>query len=204
MRLLIFGPQAAGKGTQAELLAKELGITHISTGELLREEVRAETGIGQEIKELMDKGDLITERITNQLTKEAVDKAPEGFILDGYPRSKTQSEFLDTITPIDKVILIEVPDKTSIERISGRRECPKGHDYHIKYKTPKEEGICDVDGLPLVPRSDDTEEATKHRLDIYHNETEPVFEHYKDKILKVNGEQEIEKVYQDIIAALHR
>ena len=204
MKLLIFGPQGSGKGTQAKKLAKKLGIEHVSTGELLRKHVREETELGKKVKIYLEKGILVPPELNIQVLQEGI-SGKDGFILDGYPRNKEQAESLNNITDIDKALLLEVPDDVSIKRISGRRICEKGHEYHVEYLPPKKEGICDIDGLELKKRTDDEEDAIKKRLEIYHEETEPVVRHYEDqgKLIRINGDQSIEEVFKEIIKKLN-
>ncbi len=199
MKLLIFGPQGSGKGTQAEKLAKKLGIDHVSTGELLRKHVREKTELGKKVEVYMNKGVLVPPELNIQVLQEGIG-GKKGFILDGFPRNTEQAESLNYITDIDKAILLEVPDEISIKRISGRRVCGNGHEYHVKFLPPKVEGICDIDGLPLKKRSDDEEDAIKQRLKIYHESTEPVIRHYEDqgKLVRINGDQSIDEVFKEI------
>jgi len=204
MRLIIIGPQASGKGTQASMLAKEMGLSHLSMGEKLRQEAASGSRLGHQIKERIDKGELVPNELVEKMTKRLIKESNGKFILDGFPRNEEQARFLDLITPIDHVIQLKVSDKTAVERIGGRRECPKGHDYHVFYKPPKKEGVCDVDGLPLHRRADDTSAAIMKRLQTYHNRTEPVLAHYKGKVLDINGEQGIRDVHFAILKALHK
>ncbi len=197
MKLLIFGPQASGKGTQAEILAKRMNIPHISVGEKLREEVASGSELGLKIKDMMNKGYMVPDSITDEIVKKAIEGS-EGFILDGYPRNIHQAGILDSITKIDKAILIEVPDAVAIERITGRRECPEGHSFHTKYKPPKEEGKCDICGKELTNRKDDTEGSIKRRLSFYHESTEPLASHYRDVLLEIDGTKNIQEVAEDI------
>jgi len=199
MRLIIFGPPASGKGTQAELLAKELNIKHISTGELLRAEVASGSDTGKKIQNILTSGDLVPPEIANELTRKAASETTH-FILDGYPRSTDQADFLDSITTIDTAIVLDVPEDVSIKRITGRRVCPEGHDYHVEFKPSKEKGVCDIDNKPLSRRSDDTEETIKNRLQIYKETTLPAASRYL--VIRVNGDQTIDGVHKDIVTAL--
>lgn len=194
MNLLIIGPQASGKGTQAERLAKKLGIEHISIGDVFRNEVVKKTKRGILLKQYMDKGELIPSDLNNKIVLEVLKKHPDGVLLDGYPRTQEQAEFLDANWHVEKVVVLEVSDDVCVERISGRRVCDKGHDYHIMYSPPKKEGICDIDHLKLHQRSDDTPLAIKKRLAIYHKQTEPIIKHFKKKVVKIDGSQSIDAV----------
>jgi len=203
MKLIIFGAQASGKGTQAEMLAKELGLAHISMGELLRQEASSGSRAGQQLKAHMDKGELVPDDLVHKILKQHIEASNGKFILDGFPRKKAQAEWLDDITDIDRVILLKISDKTALERIGGRRECQKGHNYHLQYKPPKHEGICDECGLPLHQRSDDTQIAIMKRLQLFHDQTEPLLTHYKAKLSEVNGEQSIKDVHFAVLKAIH-
>jgi adenylate kinase len=201
--LLILGPQASGKGTQASMLAQELNIRHIGMGERLREEAASGSRLGRVIKAHIDKGELVPDELTCKMILREIERAPRGCILDGFPRNIEQAEFLDKNVGVDTVIVLTLSDKTAIERIGGRRECPKGHDYHLKYNPPKRQGVCDIDGLPLQQRSDDIPAAIKKRLQLYHEQTEPVIEHYRSKVITIDGEAPIPDVHLAILKALH-
>jgi adenylate kinase len=203
MRIALMGPQASGKGTQAKKLIQKYGLVHISPGMLLRHEVEQKTGLGKKIEKIIDAGDLVPNEIIFDLIHPLLEKN-ENVLFDGFPRSLEQAEILDKSFQMDKVILIVVPDSVSKERIGGRRECDDGHDYHIKYKPPKKDGICDIDGKKLHKRHDDTPKAIQHRLDIYHSQTEPVIEFYKKQgiVIQINGDQPIEAVTKEIMSKL--
>jgi adenylate kinase len=203
MKLIILGAQASGKGTQAEMLSKELGLEHIATGERLRQEAASGSRLGQMIKSHIDKGELVPDELVQKMVQHLIERSNGKFILDGFPRTTQQMQFLDNVTNIDHVILLEIADKTAIERIGGRRECPKGHNYHLQYKPPQKEGICDEDGLPLQRRADDTAVAIMKRLQIFHEQSTPVIDHYKAKTLRINGEQSIKDVHLAILKAMH-
>lgn len=199
MRLVIIGPQASGKGTQADLIAKRLGIPHVSSGELLREEKRSGSALGREIAALIDNGSLVPDDLIWRMLERKLTGHPEGWILDGYPRTESQAALLAEAYDPDQVILLEVPEQVSVERISGRRICETcGHDYHVKYKPPKRPGTCDADGGRLVQRADDQPEAIKRRLQAYHEKTEPLLRRYQKRLLRINGDQGIEEVWHEI------
>ena len=205
--IILFGPPASGKGTQAKLLADTFDIPHISTGHLLRE-VKADStnNLAKEIADLIDNGQLVSDDLVNQMVAERIkkDDCRFGFILDGYPRTEEQVEFLEKISNIDYVFLIEIKDEVIIERISGRRTCKNGHSWHIKYSPTKNDGICDICGEELYIRDDDTEDKVKERLKIYHQNNDPILNHYinKEKMITVNGDQHIENVFHDLIKYL--
>ena len=184
MRLLIFGPQASGKGTYASRLSPILGIPHVSTGDLFRENVKQGTKLGGLAKKYMDKGELVPDEITIGMLKERLAQADakKGFILDGYPRNKTQAEELDRITNVDVVINLVVPEKIIMTRISARVQCRSaGHIYNLLTLKPKVGGKCDIDGSELYQREDDTPKAIKERLELYGRQSKPLLEHYRKK-----------------------
>jgi len=195
-RFIIIGPQASGKGTQADLLALEYGVPHVSTGSEFRKEVAAGTPLGKEIEPYLDRGELVPQELNDSIVKGVLERHPEGMVLDGYPRTMHQAEFLDSLWKVDAVVVLKVPDPLCVERIGGRRICDNGHDYHIVYKRPEREGICDLDGLPLHVRDDDKPEAVAKRLSIYHEQTEPIIAHYaaQGKVYSVDGSPSIEEV----------
>lgn len=199
MRLIIIGPQASGKGTQADRLAKRLNIPHLSTGDLFRQEIKEKTMLGQQVESQIREGGLVSDDLVWDLVRKHLDAHPEGWILDGFPRTLPQAGMLDGYVGVDRVILLEVPDEVCVERITGRRICPVcGRDYHIKYKPPKNDTVCDDDGAKLEQREDDTPASTRKRLDGYHEQTEPLIEHYQTRVVRVNGDQGIEDVWNEI------
>jgi adenylate kinase len=204
MHLLIFGPQGSGKGTQSYLLEQEYGFTHISTGDLLRKEARLGTAIGKRIQQMMDRGEIVSEEITERLLRDALKGAKRGFILDGFPRTVTQAAFIEAHTRIDAVILLDIPETLALERIHGRVQCANGHGFHRTLHTAKREGICDHCGLPLVPRSDDTTVAVMRRLETYRRETVPLLERYKDKIIHIDATSTVIDVHHAIMRELRR
>jgi len=205
--MTILGPQASGKGTQAEFLAEKLNIPNISVGQLLREEVNSANELGAEIKKNMDSGGLVPNAIVDKLVKKRIEQADaqNGFIFDGFPRIRIQARVLAKFTTLTHVIVIELSDTEAVNRLSGRRTCPKcGKVYHLKFSPPKTEGLCDEDNEKLIIRTDDTPEAIRARLKIYHEETEEVIEFYESQgiVIKINGEQSIEEVKKEIFAKL--
>ncbi len=208
MKLVLIGSPGAGKGTQAKVLSKHFGIAHISTGDLLREETNLKTEIGLKIIDIMNAGKLVSDEIVEVLLSNRIKKGDckNGFILDGYPRNVEQAEGLSAVVGnIDKVVLISVDDNLIIERMVGRRGCPKcGQMYHIKYNPPKEDGVCSECGSELVQRKDDNEETVKNRLSVYHTSTSPIIDYYKNKglLLEISGVGNIDDISKQLIDAL--
>ncbi len=204
MHLLIFGPQGSGKGTQSYLLEQEYGIKHVSPGDLLRKEVAQGTALGKKVKAVMDRGIIVDEAITERLITRAIKDAKRGFILDGFPRTPTQADFIEAHTHIDAAILLDIPDTVALERIRGRVQCPNGHGFHRTLHAPKREGICDHCGLPLTPRSDDTTVALMRRLETYHRETAPLIQRYKGKLIHIDATPGVLDVHRAIMRELRR
>lgn len=205
--ILLFGPPASGKGTQAKLLAETFKIPHISTGDLLRAVKSDPTNpLSKEVAELIDNGKLVSDELISKMAAERLkqDDCQVGYILDGYPRTEEQVKFLADISGIDYVFLIDVKDEVLIERISGRRMCKNGHTFHIKYSPTKTEGVCDACGEPLFIRTDDTKEMIKERLATYHKSNDPILNYYRDqgKLIIVDGDKHIEEVFRDVIKYL--
>lgn len=208
MKLVLIGSPGAGKGTQAKVLSKHFDIAHISTGDLLREEINLKTELGLKIIDIMNAGELVSDEIVEALLSNRIkkDDCKNGFILDGYPRNVEQAEGLPSVVGhIDKVVLISVEDDLIIERMVGRRGCPKcGQMYHIKYNPPKEDGVCGECGTALVQRKDDNEETVKNRLSVYHTSTSPIIDYYKNKglLLEISGVGNIDDISKQLIDAL--
>ena len=197
MKLILLGAPGAGKGTQAEVICNAFNIPAISTGNIIREALRLGTEMGLKAKSFMDAGQLVPDDVVIGIIKErlAKDDCANGFILDGFPRTIPQAEALDAMgIIIDKVVDIEVPDEKIAARMSGRRVCKDcGASYHLEYKAPKSEGVCDACGGELVQRKDDAPETVLDRLAVYHEQTEPLKDFYSKKgILRiVEGQEEI-------------
>jgi len=183
---VIFGAPGSGKGTFVSQIRSILpNIIHISTGDIFRENIRNQTELGKRIKQFLDRGELVPDSLTNELIKDKLDKIKnKSWILDGYPRTINQAQYLDSITTIDSVLQLVVDKKIIMKRLTGRVSCPKCNAiYNIYTLPPKKEGICDKCGAELKHRSDDTEETVNNRLDVYKKNAEPIIEHYKNKNL---------------------
>lgn len=184
MKAIIFGAPGSGKGTYASRLQTKLGVEVIAMGDIFREIMKEKSEIGTKVKGYVEKGLLVPDDIVVEVLKQRLSEVPKqkGFLLDGYPRTIDQAKALDTITPIDVILLLEVPDWIIIERLSTRRICKNcGTVYNIRFLKPKVEGICDKCGGPLYQRSDDTPEVIKKRLQVYQTQTSPLLEFYKAK-----------------------
>ncbi len=208
MKIVMMGAPGAGKGTQAQKIADKYGLPQISTGDIFRANIKEGTELGKEAKVYMDQGKLAPDELVNSLVADRItwDDCKNGYILDGYPRSIGQAEALDKELAakgekLDYAINIDVPDENIINRMSGRRVCLKcGATYHVEFNPPKVEGICDECGSELVQRDDDKPETVKERLDVYHEETQPLIDYYeKEGILRtVDGTQDIDDVFKEI------
>lgn len=208
MNLILLGAPGAGKGTQASALSAALGIPTISTGNILKAAIRDETPMGLRAKEFIDKGELVPDDVVIGIVGDRLrqDDCKDGFILDGFPRTIPQAEALDRMdVRIDRVVEIDVPDDKIAARMSGRRVCSKcGESYHLLYKKPAEDGVCDACGGELVLRSDDRPETVLSRLGVYHTQTEPLKEYYSAKglLVTVDGQGEINAITASILNAL--
>jgi len=202
MNIVIFGPPGSGKGTQADKVAERYGIPHISTGDMFRAAMDKKTELGLKIKDMMAKGILIPDEITIRLVEMRLKKTDctEGFILDGFPRTIEQAEALDEMAEIGFVIVLDVPDEVVLERITKRRTCAKCG----RPTTAAEGEKCSECGGELVKRSDEDVETIKHRLKVYHDQTQPLLEYYKprDIVHHVNGDRPVEDVFKDVIKVL--
>ena len=185
MKLILLGAPGAGKGTQAEILSEKLGVPTISTGNILRSAIQQGTSVGLQAKAYMDAGKLVPDEVIIGIVAErlAQDDCAKGYILDGVPRTIAQAQAMEKIgIAVDAVVSIEISDSEIEQRMAGRRVCGKcGAPYHLQAKPPKQEGVCDSCGGPLVQRDDDRPETVHHRLEVYHNETEPLKDFYQQR-----------------------
>lgn len=198
MKLILLGAPGAGKGTQAEKICEKLSIPAISTGNIIREALKNGTEMGLKAKSFIDAGQLVPDEVVIGIIKDrlAQNDCANGFILDGFPRTIPQAEALDEMgVEIDKVIDIEVPDEKITDRMSGRRVCKEcGASYHLLYKKPEKEGVCNLCGGELVQRKDDHPDTVLDRLKVYHEQTEPLKDFYakKGKLRIVEGQEKVE------------
>jgi adenylate kinase len=191
LNLVLLGPPGSGKGTQSERLQEDLRLPYYATGDILRAAVRDETELGRTAKEYMDRGDLVPDEVIVDVIAERIDspEAADGFILDGFPRTEPQAEALgarlaELGRTLTGVLLIDVDDDEVVRRLGGRRTCEEnGHVFHVEFNPPEKEGVCDLDGSPLVVRDDDKPDVIRHRLDQYHEKTEPLVDYYDGQSL---------------------
>ena len=208
LNLVLLGPPGSGKGTQGERLNDDLRLPYYATGDILRGAVRDETELGKSAKEYMDRGDLVPDEVIVGVIDERIDseEARDGFILDGFPRTTPQAEALDAKLEemgraVGAVLQIDVSDDAVVKRLGGRRTCEaEGHVYHVDFNPPKVEGICDVDGSPLIIRDDDKPDVIRKRLATYHEKTEPLVDYYDSRsvLRRIDGEQSPEEVEAEI------
>lgn len=214
MRLILLGPPGAGKGTQAANIVDKYKIPHISTGDIFRKNIKEGTELGKKAKEFIDGGQLVPDSLTIALVEDRLkqDDATDGFLLDGFPRNIAQAEALDTVLEnmgqkLSNVINIAVDPSILVERAVGRRICKNcGATYHVVFNPPKVEGVCDKCSGELYQRSDDNEETVGSRIKVYSDETAPLIDYYTDKgvIINVDGQKDINLVFEDIASALGR
>ncbi|WP_119066891.1 adenylate kinase [Rubrobacter indicoceani] len=207
MKIILLGPQGAGKGTQASRLSERTGAKHIATGDIVRAEIKSGSDLGKKVQEYNDRGDLVPDEIIVEMFKPHLDGA-DSWILDGFPRNESQAKALEEALEelgleLDGVIALEASDQELVERLSGRRQSEAtGKTYHIQHDPPPEDS--DRDPGPFVQRKDDTEESIKNRLNIYHKQTEPLKDYYaeRDLLTTVDATQAIESVTKDVLAAV--
>ena len=209
MRIILFGPPGAGKGTQAKVLSDRSGLSHISTGDLLRDNVKGSTPLGKQAKDFMDKGLLVPDELVANMLQERFSRQDlkNGFILDGYPRNIAQAKTLDDMLAklnmgIDFVVYLDASDSVIIQRLSGRLVCSScGANFHITNMPPKAAGICDNCKGPLYQRNDDKEETIKKRLEVYKKEVSPLIKYYEtqNKLYRLSGDEKPELVLEKIL-----
>lgn len=214
MNFIFLGSPGAGKGTQAALLSKKLSIPHISTGDMLREELKKGTFLGLKVKAFMAKGELVPDQVILEVMRKRLEEkdCEAGFILDGFPRTLVQAEDLDALLKeinkgIDRVVEIKVSKGTVVERLSARLVCPQcGADYNLETRPPRQAGICDLCGGVLEQRIDDQEDVILNRLQVYEKHTQPVESYYQKqgKLLEINGEKDKDLVLQEILNSISK
>ena len=212
MKIVMLGAPGAGKGTHAKMIAEKYCIPHVSTGDIFRANIKNGTELGKEAKQYMDQGKLVPDELTVKilLDRVAQDDCKNGYVLDGFPRTIPQANVLDEALTklgdkIDYAINVDVPDENIINRMGGRRACVAcGATYHVVYNAPKTEGICDVCGKELIIRDDDQPETVKNRLNVYHEQTQPLIDFYEEKgVLKsVDGTVDMKDVFAAIVEIL--
>jgi adenylate kinase len=214
MIIVLLGPPGVGKGTQGALMAEELHISIISTGDLLRDKVKKETDLGKLAKGFMDRGKLVPDELIVEMIKERTKEkdCKKGFILDGFPRTLSQAESLENMLGqnnlgVDKVFLFNVSEQEIIKRLTGRRICERcGALYHVYYNPPHKENICDRCGGKLITRDDDNEETVKNRIEVYEKNTAPLIDFYKkqSKLYTINGVGKVEQIFEEIKSVLKK
>jgi len=215
LRVVLIGPPGAGKGTQAKRLSEKYGLAHLSSGEIFRAERAGESPLGKQLARHMDAGHLVPDETVVEVMAKAVEEASSagGMLLDGFPRTVAQAEALDEQLAsagmgLDAVVCLDVDDDVIVERITGRRHCPRcGKSFHVKFMPPKKENTCDVCAAKLAQRDDDTEQVARHRLEVYRQQTEPVIAYYRDsgrvKMIDVDGNGTPEETTVAMVEALH-
>jgi adenylate kinase len=210
LNLVLLGPPGAGKGTQAERLRTDFGLPYFATGDMLRAERDSGSGLGQEVGKIMKDGGLVEDDLICRILFARIDQeGGDGFLVDGFPRTIPQAEMLEESLErrsrrLTAALLVDAPDEVVIKRISGRRVCSNGHVYHVDFNRPKHDGVCDIDGKPLTQRDDDRPETVKKRLDVYHDQTKPLIDYYRDRDLlrEFEGDRPEDEVHRHIRATL--
>ncbi len=212
--IVLLGPPGAGKGTQAELISDQLGLVHVSSGDLFRENRKLKTELGQLAQSYMDRGELVPDDVTIAMVKERLSRPDcvKGALLDGFPRTPAQADALEKMLnamggSVNCVPYISVPDEVLIERLSGRWTCrAEGHVYHQKYNPPRVAGVCDLDGSELYQREDDKPATVENRIRVYMAQTSPLIEYYRQRglLAEIDGQHAIEEVSSDLLAAIEK
>ncbi len=212
--IVLLGPPGAGKGTQAELISEKLGLVHVSSGDLFRENRKLKTELGQLAQSYMDRGELVPDDVTIAMVKERLTRPDcvQGALLDGFPRTPAQADALETMLNalggrVNSVPYISVPAEVLIERLSGRWTCrAEGHVYHQKYNPPKVAGKCDVDGSELYQREDDKPATVENRIRVYMAQTSPLIEYYRQRglLAEIDGQRAIDQVSSELLAAIEK
>jgi adenylate kinase len=206
LNLILIGPPGAGKGTQASHLTEDFGLPYLATGDMMRAKRKEDSELGRKIDRIISEGGLVDDEVVCTVLLERIEaEGDDGFLLDGFPRKASQADTLDQALErrgreITAVLLIDVPDDVLVKRLSGRRVCEQGHVYHVETNPPKQDGVCDIDGTPLVQRDDDRPETISTRLGVYHRETEPLVDRYDDAGLlhRFDGTASPEDVHRHI------
>lgn len=212
MKIIMLGAPGAGKGTQAKKIAEKYAIPHISTGDIFRANIKGDTELGRKAKSYMDQGQLVPDDVTIAMLLDRISQedCKNGYVLDGFPRTIPQAESLTAALAergeaVDYAVNVDVPDEAIVTRMAGRRACIGcGATYHVVYNPPAKEGICDVCGETLVLRDDDKPETVQKRLGVYHEQTQPLIDYYGNSgvLANVDGTQELNKVFEDIVCVL--
>lgn len=212
--IVLLGPPGAGKGTQAKRISTELGLVHISSGDIFRENLKNKTELGELAKQYIDRGELVPDDVTIAMIKERLQRpdCEQGALLDGFPRTPVQANELDNLlgelnSTLEMVMYIEVPDEVLIDRLAGRWTCrAQGHVFHEKFSPPKVVGICDYDGSEIYQRPDDQRETVMNRIEVYQAQTKPLIDYYQQngKLIVIDGTQAIEQVGNDLLEALSK
>lgn len=210
--IVLLGAPGAGKGTQAAIISKDLGLPHISSGDIFRENVKNHTDLGKIAEEYLNRGDLVPDNVTIAMIRDRLSRedCARGAVLDGFPRTPAQAEALDAMLAefdgsVDSVPYIKVPENILVDRLSGRWTCrASGHIFHEKYNPPKIAGVCDFDDSELYQREDDRAETVSKRIRVYLDQTSPLIEYYAQKglVSEINGGQEIDVVTSDLLSVL--